>query len=282
MEFTIDPGICTACGICINECPSRAIRKEQTYARITAGRCIECSHCGMVCPTGAVRVDGTSLPPYPDDLNELTAAERLEHLILSKRSVRSYKSAPVVQEDLRAVIRAGETTATATNSQHSKAHVFEGGEVAALTSLAARSLLPFLKLGLHPAGRLILRAAGLKRYAKKEMVTGFHKLILKTLDGRADPLFFRAPAVVVLTYPAKAGKRFGRTDCALAGENMMLTAHARNLESCMIGFAEAALHSKRIRAKIGIPRDRKIGLIFTLGYTDTKYYRYPVRKSWRL
>lgn len=282
MEFTIDPGICTACEICISECPSRAVRKEKTHCRIVPERCIECSHCGMVCPVNAVRVDGTALPPYPENLDELTAAERLEHMILSKRSVRSYKTAPVVAEDLRAVIRAGETTATATNSQHCKAHVFEGGEVAALSSLVARSLLPFLKLGLNPVGRLILRAAGLKRYAQKEVVTGFHKLVLKTLDGRADPLFYRAPAVIVLTYPARAGKRFGRTDCALAGENMMLTAHARNLESCMIGFAEAALHSKKLRAKIGVPRDRKIGLIFTLGYTDARYYRYPARKSWRL
>ena len=282
MKFTIDPSICTNCGLCLAECPPKAIRKEKTHARIIQERCIECSHCGMVCPVNAVRVDGTALPPYPDDLSALTEAERFEHLILSKRSVRSYKTAPVVEEDLKAVIKAGETSATASNSQYCKAHIFEGGEVAALGSLAARSLLPILRFGLNPLGRLILKATPMKRYATKERIKSFHKLMTKTLEGKADPLFFRAPTVIILSYPAKTGKRFGRTDCALAGENMMLTAHARNLGSCMIGFAEAALFNKKIRAKIGIPRDRKIGLIFTLGYSDVKYLRYPMRKSWRL
>jgi nitroreductase len=61
---------------------------------------------------------------------------------------------------------------------------------------------------------------------------------------------------------------------------MMLSAHARGIGSCMIGFAEAALFSKKNRKKIGVPGDRKIGLIFTLGYSDRQYYRYPVRESW--
>ncbi len=282
MKFTIDPSACTNCGLCAPECPAKTIRKEKTHHRIIPERCIECSHCGMVCPTGAVRVDGTALPPYPDDIKALTGGEQLEHLILSKRSVRSYKSSPVVEEDMKALIRAGETTATATNSQYIKAHLYEGGEVAALASLVARALLPVVKMGRSAPGRLLLRAAGLKRYADKQTVEGFYKLLIKTLEGRADPLFYQAPAVVVLSYPAKKGKRFGRTDCALAGENMMLAGHARNLGSCMIGFAEAALYSKRLRAKIGIPGDRKIGLVFTLGYTNAKYYRYPLRKSWRL
>jgi len=281
MEFTIDPQTCTNCGICISECPAKTIRKEQESARIIQAGCIECSHCGMVCPVNAVRVDGQELPAYPGDLAALTKEELHDHLILSKRSVRKYKSAPLNQSDLKAIMLAGETTATATNTQYCDALLFQGPEVPVFAADLARILLKVVRIGLNPAGRFLLRAAGLGRYAQKETITGFYHMLTRTLEGKADPLFHGAPAVVVLTYPAAKGKRFGRTDCAIAGENMMLSAHARGIGSCMIGFAEAALFSKRNREKIGVPKDRKIGLIFTLGYPDVKYFRYPKRKNWQ-
>ncbi len=282
MIFTINPETCTNCGLCAAACPGKTIRKEKDAHRIIPDGCIECSHCGMVCPVNAVRVDGQELPPYPEDLKSLTTEELHDHLILSKRSVRKYKRSPINAEDLKAIVRAGETTATATNSQYCDVLLFQGPEVPVFAADLARILLKVVRIGLNPAGRLLLKAAGLGRYARKETITSFHHLLTKTLEGKADPLFHGAPAVVVLTYPAKQGKRFGRTDCAVAGENMMLSAHARGIGSCMIGFAEAALFSRKERARIGIPRDRKIGLIFTLGYSDRKYYRYPVRKNWSL
>ncbi|MBF9015531.1 MULTISPECIES: nitroreductase family protein [unclassified Oceanispirochaeta] len=279
MNFTINPEKCTSCGICIAECPSKTIKKETESARIISDGCIECSHCGMVCPVNAVRVDGNELPPYPESMENLTSEEMTDHLIKSKRSVRKYKTAPINKEDLQAIILAGETTATASNTQHCDALVFQGGEVAALASSIAGILTKFTRIGLNPVGRFFLKLAGLKRYADKEVVTGFHHLLKKTQEGKADPLFYQAPAVVILTYPKK-GKRFGITDCGIAGETMMLTAHSRNIGSCMIGFAQVALFSKKQRVKLGIPADRQIGLIFTLGYSDRQYYRYPVRKNW--
>jgi nitroreductase/NAD-dependent dihydropyrimidine dehydrogenase PreA subunit len=282
MKFEIDPEICTNCGICVSECPSKTIRKEKDSARIMSEGCIECSHCGMVCPVNAVRVDGKELPGYPEDLTQLTTEELQDHLMLSKRSVRHYKSAPLNTEDLKSIIKIGETTATATNSQYCGALLFHGPEVPVLAADLARILIKVVRIGQNPLGRFLLKLGGLGRYAKKEVITGFYQLLKQTVEGKADPLFHRAPTVVVLTYPAKRGKRFGRTDCALAGENMMLSAHAKGIGSCMIGFAESALYSKKHRAKIGIPEDRKIGLIFTLGYPDKKYSRYPVRESWNI
>ncbi|MDC7239547.1 MAG: nitroreductase family protein [Spirochaetales bacterium] len=282
MTFTINKETCTNCGLCATDCPAKTIRKEKDAHRIIPEGCIECSHCGMVCPVNAVRVDGEVLPPYPADTGSLEPEELHDHLILSKRSVRNYSNTPLNRDDLKAIIRAGETTATATNSQYCDVLLFEGDEVPAFAADLARILLKVVKIGLNPAGRLLLKAAGLGRYAKKETITGFHQLLSLTLEGKADPLFHGAPAVAVLTYPARQGKRFGRTDCAIAGENMMLSAHARGIGSCMIGFAEAALFSRKSRARIGVPGDRKIGLIFTLGYSDRKYYRYPVRKNWSL
>ena len=277
MIYEINTDQCTFCGTCVEDCSPGVISldRENRTAVIDNERCIECSHCAMVCPVNAVRVDGEKLEEYPEE------ATSLEHLIRSKRSVRSYRAEPIDSADLEAIMTAGRTTATATNSMQVEAILLQGEEVAAASRLVAGVLMKAIGFGLNPAGRLILKLAGLKKYADEELLGNYKTRVADTLAGKDDAFFFKAPAVAVLTYPRSSnGKRFGRTDCALAGENMMLTAHARGIGSCMIGFAEAALFTKGLRAKIGVPADRRIGLIFTLGYRKTKYYRYPARKKW--
>lgn len=264
----------------MRECPPRTIKRNKKTAevRIFQENCIECSHCGMVCPAGAVLVDGEPLPLIPDD-KDLTDYEITDRLIRTKRSIRRYKTAPLLTEDLDEILKTGELTATASNSQQCEALVLQGGEVAAASAMMARELLKLIKILKNPLFRLLTQKTSIARYSDPERVGRMIYSLKRTLNGKADPLFFNAPAVVILTYPKK-GKRFGRTDCALAGSHMMLSAHARRLGSCMIGFAEIALRKKSARLKLGIPADRRIGLIFTLGYTDQKYYRYPKRNKW--
>ncbi len=280
MKFEIDQSVCTGCGLCIKECPPGTVKKDEKTSRVSIVQenCIECSHCGMICPVGAVKADGQDLPGIPKSLN-LTEYERADRLIRTKRSIRHYRSAPLVREDLQDILYTGSITATASNSRHVSPVVLQGGEVAAAAALIARELLKVVGLLNNPLVRALTRKTPMARYTGKEMMDRNIRALKKTLKGKGDPLFFHAPAVIILTYPKK-GKRFGRTDCSLAGAHMMLSAHARGIGSCMIGFAEAALWRKAARKQLGIPEDRKIGLIFTLGYTDKKYYRYPVRNSW--
>ena len=275
MVFTINKYECTYCGICANECPPGVIKIEESskIAEIAHSNCIECSHCGMVCPVGAIRVDGEKLEDYPE------APDVFEHFINTKRSVRHYHPKPIQENDLKAIILSGRTTATATNSQNVNAVILHGQDVKDASKTISKVLLKVVNFGLNPFGRIILTMLRLRRYARKELLEDYHERIINTLKGSYDVFFFGAPTVVILTYPAK-GKRFGRTDCALAGQNMMLTAHSRGIGSCMIGFAEVALMTKGLRKKVGVSTDRRIGLIFTLGYQKPKYYRYPKRKEW--
>ena len=287
MIYKINNDECTFCGICVKECPSGVItiNKAERISEIDNSGCIECSHCAMVCPAGAVRVDGMKLQDYPEGADEKVAdpavIDVIDHLINSKRSVRNYKN-DIPEEDVLAdIILSGRLTATATNSQQVKAVILKGNEVSETAALIGRVLLKAVRIGLNPIGRVILKAAGLGRYADRELLKKFHEEIKGTIAGSRDVLFYKAPVVVILTYSGK-GKMFGRTDCALAGQNMMLTAHSRGIGSCMIGFAEAALFTKRLRKKVGVPGNRRIGLIFTLGYRKPRYYRYPVRSDWNL
>ena len=274
MIFTINKDECTFCGLCAEECPGGVIRldKNAGTAEINHTGCIECSHCGMVCPADAVRVDGGRLPAYPED------TDNIEHLILSKRSVRFYTKDPISGNDMKSIVLAGETTATASNSRQVEIIILEGAAVTGLSILISEVLLRVVKIGLNPLTGLLLKPFRLGRYADKGFLLNYHYRISETLAGRASIFFHNAPAVVILTYPVK-GRRFGRTDCALAGQNMMLTAQNRGIGSCMIGFAEAALMTKKLRRRAGVGADRRIGLIFTLGYTKRKYYRYPKRND---
>ena len=44
---------CTACGTCMAECPSEAIKEGDIYV-IDADACIDCGACADVCPVEAI------------------------------------------------------------------------------------------------------------------------------------------------------------------------------------------------------------------------------------
>ncbi len=50
----IDPGICTACGICSDACRFDAISMVNGTFSVDPGRCEGCRVCRLVCPSGAV------------------------------------------------------------------------------------------------------------------------------------------------------------------------------------------------------------------------------------
>lgn len=51
MAFTISDE-CTACGTCMDECPSDAIKEGDIYVITKA--CTECGTCMDACPVGAI------------------------------------------------------------------------------------------------------------------------------------------------------------------------------------------------------------------------------------
>lgn len=50
----IDSDLCTACGICVDECPSSALDLDDTVTLGRADDCDECATCESVCPNGAI------------------------------------------------------------------------------------------------------------------------------------------------------------------------------------------------------------------------------------
>ncbi len=282
--FTIDNSSCTFCGLCALDCPQQVINidKKAAFSEIDNSLCMQCGHCGAICAAGAVRTDGEQFETYPvSSINQQELISAADKLILGKRSIRSYRQKEVPAEDLQAVIKAGYMSPTASNTCQVSAVILRDAHLAAVQKAMIGLMYRVVKTANNPAGRLVLKLIGLKRYSAKSKLTSYYSRLSSAVKGESDPLFFNSPCVVILTYP-KGSERFGRTDCALAGQNMMLTAEARGIGSCMIGFAEVVLKNKKIRKFTGIPDNRSVGLVFTLGYTDRKYHRYPKRKKWNL
>ena len=76
----------------------------------------------------------------------------------------------------------------------------------------------------------------------------------RSLDAFSDPdfnVFYDAGTLIVIC----AGRRedFAFADCWLAAENLMLTAFAKGLGTCVIGLAVSALNSPDVKQELGIP-----------------------------
>ncbi|MBV9828977.1 MAG: nitroreductase family protein [Alphaproteobacteria bacterium] len=71
-------------------------------------------------------------------------------------------------------------------------------------------------------------------------------------------VFWGAPVLIVVS---------GRVeDCCRAGENLLLSAHARGLGTCWVGSPLLWLRNPSIKAELGIPPDLVPGAAICLGY----------------
>ena len=50
----VDPDLCTACGICVDECPTSALDLEDIAVLARPDDCTECGTCADVCPNEAI------------------------------------------------------------------------------------------------------------------------------------------------------------------------------------------------------------------------------------
>ena len=71
------------------------------------------------------------------------------------------------------------------------------------------------------------------------------------LSDRQFQIFYRAPVLIVIASVAEGP--WAVIDCALAAENLMLTARAMGLGTCWIGFAQGWLATAEGKAALNLP-----------------------------
>src|SRR4030042_610049 len=119
--FVIDPTKCKRDAICAAECPARIIRlkdKESFPEPIENAEeyCINCGHCVAVCPHAALSHEIMGPEDCPDIKRELLPrADQIDHLLRSRRSIRTFKAEPLDRETLLGLIDTARYGPTAHN-----------------------------------------------------------------------------------------------------------------------------------------------------------------------
>ena len=161
--------------------------------------------------------------------------------IRERRAVRDFTSQPVSQASLRQVISAASWAPSAMNAQ--PWHFTVVTDKAILDEISTRAKAWML------ANMPALRQAGHFR------------------DLLSDPsfhLFYRAPALVVISAPADM--QWATEDCALAAQNLMLAAVDIGLGTCWIGFAQGWLTSREGRELLNLAPDKVVAAPIAVGY----------------
>ncbi|MEI7437601.1 MAG: nitroreductase family protein [bacterium] len=120
LDFTVDEKLCTRCGVCVRDCPSRIIAMADGNAPSIAPEqetaCLQCQHCLAVCPTAAVGILGRKpADSLPLSTGSFPTLERMELLVRGRRSVRQYRDENVDPALLRRLLAAMANAPTGVN-----------------------------------------------------------------------------------------------------------------------------------------------------------------------
>jgi nitroreductase len=147
--------------------------------------------------------------------------------IRNRRSVREYTEESVDDAVLRELIEAAVQAPSAVNQQP-------------WTFVVVKDPARLAEISEHAKSYLLKASLGAPAHSFRQVL--------------ADPefdIFYHAPVLVVIA--AADPTDWAVEDCALAAENLMLTACAKGLGTCWIGFAQSWLATPDGKAALGLP-----------------------------
>lgn len=179
---------------------------------------------------------------------ELTAA------ISGRRSTREYTKKAVDEATIRRLIHAATLAPNAVNQQPWTFTVVRNQEVLDQVSHDAKAHM----VATMPADM----AAGTRSDEFKSR-----------LGDPAFQIFYHAPVLIVIS--GNAPGSWITEDCALAAENLMLTAHSLGLGSCWIGFAQSYLNTPAGKRALGLPESWVAVAPLIVGYPSAPVAAVP-------
>ncbi len=124
--------------------------------------------------------------------------------------------------------------------------------------------VPWTFCVLEGADRIAALGDEAKRYAQDHRPSGPG---WSWADNPDFKVFWNAPVVIVIAGPIP--------DCCRAGQNMMLSAHARGLGTCWVGAPLLWLGSASGKKAFAIPPGIEAGAVLCLGYAQEMPARAP-------
>ena len=288
--IAIDRAQCSGCGLCVAVCPYGVFAiGEDGLPRHDGRACFLCDHCRAVCPAGAIAIEGhvsclglqTVAESERGRLPGPALAEDLVALMRQRRSCRSYRPEPLPLAILEDLVRIGTTAPSGTNCQGwSFIIIPERADLLRFGSLCADFFRRLNTLAASPPLRLWSRlfyGDALGRYHRNHRQSVAEALEQWDRDGR-DLLFHGAAAAILVA--ARRDSSCPGEDAMLATANILLSAEAMGLGSCLIGFAtEAIRHSPKIRASLRLPAGEDVHAVIALGYPAIRFARPAARRK---
>jgi len=268
--FVVNTEKCKKDSICVDECPARIIEmKDKNTPPVPVSRaeeyCIQCGHCVAVCPYGALSHMAMSPDECPPVQKELRLSpEQVEHVLRSRRSIRTYKKKAVDRETLAKLIDIARYAPSGHNSQPVRWYIiYDREEVQKL------------------AGHVVdwMRFLMKDQY---EFAMSLHMdRIVAGWDGGMDRICRNAPHVIVTHAPKD--NRAAPAACTSALSYLDLAAPSFGLGACWAGyFNTAATMWSPMQEAMDLPEgDTCFGSIM-IGYPRYAYYRLPLRNEPRI
>ncbi len=271
--ISIDKEKCKSDGICVAECPLGLLEiKEKGAPPTTVGPaeelCIRCGHCVAVCPHGALSHKAWRTEDLPPVRKELVLSdEHAEHFLRSRRSIRTYKSAPVPREALSRMIEMASYAPSGHNSQPVNWLVLESPEeIKTLAGMVTDWMRLMIKD--HPEVAVPMHFA--------KVVAAWEKGTDRILRG--------APNLIV----AHALRAFSpaQAACTIALTYLELAATSLGLGTCWAGYFNAAANFyPPLMERLALPEGHQTFGAMMVGYPKYHYHRLPLRKeptiTWR-
>ncbi len=268
--FVVDEAKCKRDGICATECPIRIIefKDDGTVPGPYPGAeelCINCGHCVAVCPHSALSHKNIK----PEDCRPVKkewqlGPDKVEHLLRTRRSTRTYKEKAVEKEKTTQLIEIASHAPSGHNLQPVNWHVIQDtAELKTLNGMVVDWMRDMLKVSPELAKMMHL------------------DIVIAGWESGLDTICRGAPHVVIVHGHKKDPT--SQTACVIAMTYLELAAPSFGLGGCWAGFFNVAanLWPPMIQA-LDLPKGHQIHGTMMVGYPTFKYFRMPPRNKARI
>jgi len=268
--FSVDEEKCKKDGICAAECPFSIIdfqdnnKVPRPFDSLTS-LCINCGHCVAVCPHGALSHKNLA-PEECLEVNKdfILNAEKAEHFLRYRRSIRNYKDKAIEKEKIEKLIDMASYAPSGHNMQPVHWQIVHGKEKVHQLNT---HVIDWMK-------NMLKAQPDFAKMMHMDMITGAWKMGM-------DVVSRSAPALVLVNGSAK--DPFADSACKIAMTFFDLAAPSHGLGSCWNGyFSRAVVSWEPLQKALELPKGFTNYGTMMLGYPKYKYYRMPTRNKPRV